>query len=204
MGNFNDGINLKITKAKLPTVFGLFDIYAFKDKNNGKESAVLVKNPIGSTPVVRIHSQCITGDIFFSVKCDCRSQLEFSMNYIQKKGGILIYLFQEGRDIGFFNKIRAYHLQDNGMDTVDANLKLGLPVDGRTYKLADKILLYFKNKFSFEQIKLLTNNPAKVKGLDCKVSEIIHPKSTVTTFNKKYLKTKKERMGHDIDINIDI
>ena len=186
---------MEVVCANLPTVFGEFNVYAFREKE--EQAAVLSKKPINEPVPVRIHSQCITGDVFFSMKCDCRSQLEFSMRYISKYGGLVIYLFQEGRGIGFFNKIRAYSLQDNGADTVEANIKLGFKPDERTYKFADTILKYMSDKFGFHSIDLITNNPSKIKGIkSVSVRGTIKPESILTPYNKAYLETKVNKLNH--------
>jgi len=186
-----------IAKAKLPTCFGEFEIYAFKS-NDGKEHVALVHGGIdlanGIVPV-RIHSKCLTGDTFCSLRCDCRAQFEASLKIISEQGGILIYLDQEGRGIGLSNKIKAYALQENGADTVEANEQLGFAPDMREYKIAGEILKFFK----ISRIKLITNNPNKLKGLDgdgIKVIERIPLNTTPTKFNEKYLETKKNKMGH--------
>ncbi len=189
-----------IAKAKLPTCFGKFEIYAFKS-NDGKEHVALVNGNLDglaggekSVPV-RIHSKCLTGDTFCSLRCDCRAQLEASLRMISEQGGILIYLDQEGRGIGLSNKIRAYALQENGADTVEANEQLGFAADMRTYMIAGEILKYFK----VSRIRLITNNPNKLKGLNgdgITVIERIPLNTKPTEFNKKYLETKKNKMGH--------
>lgn len=186
-------------KAKLPTMTGMFEIYTFKF-NDDKDHAVLVKGDVmGKQDIpVRIHSECLTGDVLGSRRCDCRDQLLRSLVYLGKQeAGMLIYLRQEGRGIGLLNKIKAYSLQDQGYDTVEANLMLGLPIDKRDYSFAVEVLKYFK----IHSIKLMTNNPAKVDFLadnDINVSERIPLKSTPTPFDEFYLSTKKMRMGHQL------
>ncbi len=184
-------------KAKLPTRFGIFKIYVFKNEDN-KDHAVLVHGDIeGEENVpIRIHSECLTGDVFGSMRCDCRDQLITSLKYIgSQERGMLIYLRQEGRGIGLLNKIRAYNLEDNGKDTVEANIEQGLPADNRQYNFAVDVIKYFKIK----SIELMTNNPEKMKYLEgngIKISKriplIIEPNS----FDKFYLETKKDKMGH--------
>ncbi len=186
-------------KAKLPTLSGNFDIYTFED-DVPNENAVIVKgDPEGKEDVpMRIHSECLTGDVFGSKRCDCRDQLLKSLVYLgDQPYGMLIYLRQEGRGIGLINKIKAYSLQEQGYDTVEANLKLGLPADRRDYTYAVEVLNYFRIK----SVKLMTNNPEKMKFLESngiKVSGRIPLKSQSTEFNKFYLLTKKEKMGHQI------
>lgn len=187
------------SKAKLPTMTGMFDIYVFK-YNDNKDHAVLVKGDImGKQDIpVRIHSECLTGDVLGSRRCDCRDQLLRSLVYLGKQdAGMLIYLRQEGRGIGLLNKIKAYSLQDQGYDTVEANLMLGLPIDKRDYSFAVEVLKYF----GITSIKLMTNNPAKVDFLadnNISVTERIPIKSTPTPYDEFYLSTKKVRMGHQL------
>ena len=184
-------------KAKLPTLAGYFDIYAFND-GEPNENAVIVKGDVaGKENVpVRIHSECLTGDVFGSKRCDCRDQLLKSLVYLgEQPYGMLIYLRQEGRGIGLVNKIKAYSLQEEGYDTVEANLKLGLPADQRDYTFAVDVINYFRIK----SVKIMTNNPEKIKFLEengVKVSGRISIKSQTTEYNKFYLMTKKEKMGH--------
>lgn len=181
--------------ANLPTKFGNFIIQSFRENiNNAIYDHLVVKTKdLGDNPLVRIHSECLTGDVFKSKKCDCGDELEIAMNRISKDNGMIIYLRQEGRGIGLFNKVNAYNLQDNGLDTIEANEVLGFKSDDRNYDIASKILKYFK----VERIRLLTNNPDKVN----KISKFI----TITResiianyneYNKGYLKVKKEKMGH--------
>ena len=180
-------------KANLPTKYGNFVLHTFKA--DGKEHAALVKgNPRGRV-LVRIHSECLTGDVFHSLRCDCRAQLEKSLEMIsERKEGIVVYLRQEGRDIGLLNKTKAYDLQDKGLDTVEANIQLGFQEDERDYSIAADIL----KDLGITSICLLTNNPEKVKelsslGLSVERIPIITP---ITEHNSKYLETKKRRMGH--------
>ena len=186
-------------KAKLPTIFGDFEIYTFKTPNE-EEHAVVVKGEIQGVQdiPVRIHSECLTGDVLGSKRCDCRGQLITSLKFLGKQeAGMLIYLRQEGRGIGLLNKIKAYSLQDQGYDTVEANLMLGLPIDKRDYSFAVEVLKYF----GISSIKLMTNNPAKMGFLtdnDINVSERIPVKSEPTPYDEFYLSTKKIRMGHQL------
>jgi len=186
----------KAAEAFLPTRYGKFRVFAFVEK--GKEHLALIRCEHGShEPMpVREHSKCLTGDTLTSLRCDCRAQLEASLRYLEKKQcGIFIYLDQEGRGIGLANKIRAYALQDKGMDTVEANLELGFKEDMRDFSPAARILKYF----GATRIALLTNNPAKIKALrrhGIKVVKRIPLKTKLTRYNKRYMKTKKERMNH--------
>jgi GTP cyclohydrolase II len=182
-----------IAKANLPTCFGAFEVYAFKS-SDGKEHVALMSGESEEVNV-RIHSKCLTGDTFCSLRCDCRAQLEASLELIGKEGGVLIYLDQEGRGIGLANKIKAYALQEHGRDTVDANKELGFDADLRDYSVAAGILTFLRIK----KIKLITNNPQKMKGLEGDGIEIIEriPLNTAPNkFNKHYLETKKKKMGH--------
>lgn len=157
------------------------------------------KNP-GHPPLVRIHSECITGDIFGSCKCDCGEQLQTSLDLIAAEGGVLIYLRQEGRGIGLLNKLKAYNLQEKGLDTVEANLKLGLPADNRTYLIAYHILKSLK----IDTLRLITNNPEKIAALQnygLAVSQRISLQISPTQTNHHYLKTKKEKLGHLLELS---
>ncbi len=177
-------------EAKLPTKFGEFKIKSFKDK---KEHLVIYKEPLGDTPIVRIHSECLTGDALGSLKCDCGEQLQYALKMINQKGGIVIYLRQEGRGIGLFNKVNAYNLQDQGLDTVEANHQLGFEADMRDFGIVTEILKHF----NISKIKLLTNNPKKIQSIkDIEVVSRIPIKTGENSYNKKYLQTKKEKMGH--------
>jgi GTP cyclohydrolase II len=177
--------------AALPTRFGDFTVQAFKE--GVKEHLAIFKEPLGDVPNVRIHSECLTGDALGSLKCDCRDQLEASLKYINTHGGMVIYLRQEGRNIGLLNKINAYHLQDGGDDTIEANLKLGFHADERTYEAADFILGYF----GITQIRLLTNNPDKIHSLQAaRIVERIPLITPANPKNRAYLRVKKEKMGH--------
>ena len=188
-----------ISEAFLPTRFGKFRIHAFID-DDGKEHLALTRcmHPKHEPVPVRVHSRCITGDTLTSQRCDCRDQLEAAMEYLEKKEcGILIYLDQEGRGIGLANKIRAYALQDQGMDTVEANVKLGFEEDMRDFSAAAEILKYL----GVTKIMLLTNNPGKISSLEDNGIEVVEriPLITKTNkYNEKYIKTKKEKMGHQL------
>ena len=188
----------RTAEAELPTEFGSFRVVAYTSKLDGKEAIALVKGDInGKEPVlVRVHSECLTGDTFHSKRCDCGEQLKSAMKLINKKGrGVLLYMHQEGRGIGLINKIKAYALQDKGFDTVEANKKLGFECDLRDYGIGAQILA----DLGLHRIKLLTNNPKKVVGLRGHGLEIVErlplkPKANI--FNKQYLATKKKKMGH--------
>jgi GTP cyclohydrolase II len=190
-----------VSKAKLPTRFGIFTIYGFLDHRNGKEHTAMVHGEIRGTRAcpVRIHSECHTGDVWFSLRCDCREQLEASLNYISgQERGVIIYLRQEGRGIGLLNKLKAYDLQDRGLDTVDANNHLGLPTDARSYEAAAEIV----RVLGIESVALITNNPEKIKGLRMNritVTGRIPVVIRSNLHNKRYLRTKKERLGHLLD-----
>jgi len=193
--------------AELPTDYGMFKITGYENMINGKEHVALIKGEIkdlkGDEPVlIRVHSECLTGDAFGSKKCDCGNQLHTALELIEKEGrGVLVYLRQEGRGIGLLNKIKAYHLQDKGMDTVEANVALGFPPDLRDYGVGAQIL----NDLGVKRIRLLTNNPKKLIGLSGYGMEIIERVPLISEFsehNINYIKTKKEKMGHIID-NLD-
>jgi len=188
----------KITKTKLPTKWGDFEAHGYSCKTTGQEHfAVTTK---GFDPkkevLVRVHSECLTGDVFGSLRCDCGEQRDEAMKLIAESGnGILIYLRQEGRGIGLNNKLKAYKLQDKGMDTVDANLALGFRADQRDYKVAADILL----NLGTDKIKLLTNNPDKIHGLEkngISIEERIHIERNHNELNAFYMETKAQKMGH--------
>jgi len=188
----------KVPQAKLPTRFGEFTIYGFRDPDSGEEAvAVVAGAPRPETPIlVRIHSQCLTGDVFASVRCDCGEQLHEALRMMSKAGlGILIYQQQEGRGIGLVNKLHAYELQDQGLDTVAANQKLGFDADQRDYKMPAEILKYL----GATQVRLLSNNPEKVQGIEREgitVVERIPLEIKPSPLTRKYLRAKKEKLGH--------
>jgi len=177
--------------AKLPSKFGDFKIKSFKE--GIKEHLVIYKEPFGDTPIVRVHSECLTGDALGSLKCDCGDQLQYALKMVNENGGMVIYLRQEGRDIGLFNKVNAYNLQDKGLDTVEANHQLGFEADMRNFDIVSDILKHF----GISKIKLLTNNPKKLNEIkDIEIVERIPIKVGENPHNENYLKTKKEKMGH--------
>ncbi|AOW52216.1 TPA: bifunctional 3,4-dihydroxy-2-butanone-4-phosphate synthase/GTP cyclohydrolase II [Legionella pneumophila] len=181
---------------------GVFTMTVFENQIDSCEHFVLVKPPLygNQVPLVRIHSECITGDVFGSRKCDCGKQLELSLSQIGAEGGILIYLRQEGRGIGLANKLKAYALQEQGFDTVDANLELGLPADDRDYAVAYQILKYL----GVEALRLLTNNPLKIASLErygMKITQRIPLEIEPSRENHSYLKTKKIKLGHLLAID---
>ena len=186
---------MKISQiASLPTKYGEFKIQSFKERE--KEHLVIFTENLPQIPLVRIHSECLTGDALGSLKCDCGEQLEFALREINKKGGIIIYLRQEGRGIGLFNKVNAYALQDKGFDTVEANHQLGFEADLRDFSIVEEILKHFNIK----KIMLLTNNPKKEFAFkEIKVEKRIPIIIKPNPFNKDYLKTKKEKLGHKIE-----
>jgi len=178
-------------KASLPTKHGDFTIRSFKE--GGKEHLVIYKEPLATIPVVRVHSECLTGDVLGSVKCDCGEQLDLALKIISEERGMVIYHRQEGRNIGLFNKVNAYALQDKGLDTVEANHHLGFATDARTYDVVEQILDYM----GIEKIKLLTNNPSKVMALkSVEVVERVPLKIKSNEHNKEYLDAKRDQMGH--------
>ena len=187
-------VNLK-AKVKMPTDFGQFDMYGFTTNYSDEEIVAIVKGDLKSNPNVRMHSACLTGDIFHSQRCDCGAQLEASMKYIDEHGGMIIYLPQEGRGIGLINKLRAYELIEKGYDTVTANLALGFDEDLRDYHVAAEILKYF----DISEINLLSNNPKKFEGLEDYGIEIVNRIELIvpeTQYNHSYMETKKNKMGH--------
>lgn len=178
--------------ATLPTRYGTFNIQAFKD-DLGKEHLAIFKGDLQGAPIVRVHSECLTGDALGSVKCDCGEQLHAAMELISKEGGMIIYHRQEGRNIGLLNKVNAYALQDQGYDTVAANHQLGFKADERTYEIVEFIL----NHFGIKKLRLLTNNPKKIESLkNIEIIERIPIQIAANPHNEGYLQVKKEQMGH--------
>lgn len=190
---------MKVVSSSLPTTYGTFKLLVYKTKDGEEHVALVGKKTIGKDPFVRIHSRCLTGDTFSSKRCDCRQQLQKSLKIINKNGGVLIYLNQEGRGIGLANKVKAYALQDQGLDTVEANTALLLPADSRDYMAAAQIL----KDLGISKIKLLTNNPEKLKQLKkygIKVVKRIALEVKPHTVNKRYLMTKKIKLGHKLEL----
>ncbi|MGH1517016.1 GTP cyclohydrolase II [Chryseobacterium sp. JK1] len=190
---------LKIqAQSKIPTDYGVFTVYAFSE-NEGDWNPHLVwvadNTDFNTTVNVRFHSECITGEVFHSKKCECGQQLDAAMAYMSEKGGVIIYLRQEGRNIGIINKLRAYELQEKGLDTVEANLKLGLPADGRNFDVAVKML----NILEIRKINLMTNNPDKIKSIENSgiiLNSRIPLEIDSNEVNESYLAKKKKYFGH--------
>ncbi len=188
----------QVAQAALPSKFGIFTIYGFEGDGPEEQAVALVRGNVrGRTaPLVRVHSQCLTGDVLASLRCDCRAQLELSLKKIREApSGILLYLPQEGRGIGLMNKLRAYQLQDGGMDTVEANESLGFAADAREYDFPAKIL----EKLGATKIRLLSNNPDKVSQLEAggiKVVERVPCQPRISKTSRAYLETKQRKMGH--------
>ncbi|MCX8147259.1 MAG: GTP cyclohydrolase II [Candidatus Woesearchaeota archaeon] len=184
-------------EVNFPTKFGDFKLVSYADKNTERCHIALIFGKPKDNALVRVHSECLTGDALYSMRCDCGEQLKKAFEIISKEGnGIIIYLRQEGRGIGLLNKIKAYHLQDKGLDTVEANHQLGFRADERDYKIAADIL----KDLGITKIRLLTNNPDKIKGLNgsIAVSERIPLVISANKYNNIYLKTKREKLGHSI------
>ena len=187
-------------RAQLPTEWGMFDIIPFRQKSNGLEHIALIKGDISTSKptLVRMHSSCATGDIFGSLRCECGEQLHKAMEIIEQEGaGVIVYLNQEGRGIGLMDKIKAYKLQEEGLDTVDANLHLGHKADERDYGVGAQIL----RALGVTEMRLLTNNPVKRVGLEAyglKVVETVPLEIEPNKYNEKYMHTKKVRLGHDL------
>jgi 3,4-dihydroxy 2-butanone 4-phosphate synthase/GTP cyclohydrolase II len=193
MGKNNDSL----VEARLPTKFGNFRLVAFSGDNEDKENLALIMGSTEGNVLVRIHSECFTGDVLHSMRCDCGEQLDLAMKRIAEEGnGIIIYLRQEGRGIGLVNKLKAYNLQDDGMDTVEANIALGFGAELRDYGGATTIL----RNLGIKRIKLMTNNPAKVEELrkdGFTVEQITH-RTEANDENRDYLRTKASKMNHKL------
>jgi len=192
-----------VAKANLPTRFGRFRIFGIKGRKKGEEAIAIQRGSLQSTssrngraPLVRVHSQCLTGDVFTSERCDCRAQLEFSLRKIAAEpAGVLLYLPQEGRGIGLLNKLRAYELQDSGLDTVEANRRLGFADDARDYEFAAEAL----KTLGLRSVRLLSNNPDKVAQLErsgIRVTKRVPCRPRTSKHSRAYLRTKKDKLGH--------
>ncbi len=196
----HDKLVERVVETSLPTAYGEFTAVGYRSLVDDKHHVAMVKGEVAgrSDVLVRVHSECLTGDVFHSLRCDCGEQLESALAAIEREGaGVLLYLSQEGRGIGLLNKLRAYKLQDGGLDTVDANLQLGLPADLRDYGIGAQILV----DLGLSSIRILTNNPKKIRGLEgygLSVSEQLPIVQASNPHNEAYLRAKSERMGHTI------
>jgi 3,4-dihydroxy 2-butanone 4-phosphate synthase / GTP cyclohydrolase II len=194
----NDKLVERVVETRLPTKFGDFSVVGFRSLVDDKHHVAMVKGEVSGEEdvLVRVHSECLTGDVFHSLRCDCGQQLEDALLRIEEEGrGVLLYLAQEGRGIGLLNKLRAYKLQEEGRDTVDANLELGLPADLRDYGIGAQILV----DLGLSSIRLLTNNPKKIVGLEgygLRVTDQIPIEHVANEHNRDYLKAKKDKLGH--------
>jgi 3,4-dihydroxy 2-butanone 4-phosphate synthase/GTP cyclohydrolase II len=199
----NEKLVERVTEAKLPTRYGEFVVIAYRSKVDTDEHVALVKGDVsGDKPVlVRVHSECVTGDVFGSLRCDCGEQITLAMEKIAaEERGVFLYMRQEGRGIGFHNKLRAYALQDQGLDTVEANIALGFDADLRDYGIGAQILA----DLGLHKIRLLTNNPKKVIGLESyglKIVETVELRTQPTPYNLEYLKTKQKKLGHLLEVD---
>jgi 3,4-dihydroxy 2-butanone 4-phosphate synthase/GTP cyclohydrolase II len=196
----HDRLVERVVSTRLPTAFGEFDVVGYRSLVDDKHHVAMVKGEVdGQNDVlVRVHSECLTGDVFHSLRCDCGEQLESALAMIEREGqGVLLYLAQEGRGIGLLNKLKAYTLQDTGLDTVDANLELGLPVDLRDYGIGAQIL----SDLGLSSIRILTNNPKKIRGLEgygLSVTDQIPIQHAPNPHNEAYLRAKRDRLGHSL------
>jgi len=187
-----------VARAELPTRFGQFTVFGIQGRKPTEEAVAIQRGRVrrGSTPLVRVHSQCLTGDVFASERCDCRAQLEFSLRRIAKeRAGILLYLAQEGRGIGLINKLKAYALQDQGLDTVEANRRLGFAADSRDYDFAAAAL----EALGVRSVRLLSNNPDKIEQLErggIRVVKRVPCRPRTSPHSRAYLRTKQRRLGH--------
>ena len=196
----HDKLIERVVSTRLPTAFGEFEAVGYRSLVDDKHHVALVKGEVAGRPevLVRVHSECLTGDVFHSLRCDCGEQLASALSMIEREGeGVLLYLSQEGRGIGLLNKLRAYRLQEDGLDTVEANERLGLPADLRDYGIGAQILA----DLGLSSIRILTNNPKKIKGLEgygLSVSAQIPIEHAPNAHNEAYLRTKAKRMGHTL------
>ncbi|HKP89638.1 MAG TPA: bifunctional 3,4-dihydroxy-2-butanone-4-phosphate synthase/GTP cyclohydrolase II [Thermoleophilaceae bacterium] len=194
----HDKLVERVVEARLPTEFGEFNVVGFRSLVDDKHHVAMVKGDVSGADdvLVRVHSECLTGDVFHSLRCDCGQQLESALELIEEEGrGVLLYLAQEGRGIGLLNKLRAYKLQEEGLDTVDANLELGLPADLRDYGIGAQILV----DLGLSSIRLLTNNPKKIVGLEgygLRVTDQLPIAHAAGEHNRAYLRAKRDRLGH--------
>jgi 3,4-dihydroxy 2-butanone 4-phosphate synthase/GTP cyclohydrolase II len=196
----HDKLVERVVTTRLPTGFGEFTAVGYRSLVDSKHHVALVKGAVAGEDdvLVRVHSECLTGDVFHSLRCDCGEQLESALAMIEREGrGVLLYLAQEGRGIGLLNKLKAYNLQDRGLDTVDANLELGLPVDLRDYGIGAQILA----DLGLSSIRILTNNPKKIRGLEgygLSVTAQVPIEHAPNPHNEAYLRAKRDRMGHTL------
>jgi len=196
----SDSLIEEITRVEMPTKYGHFKLVAFKEKISGGEHLALIKGTWNADDAVltRVHSSCFTGDILGSFRCDCGDQLHKAMQMVQAEGrGVILYMNQEGRGIGLMNKLKAYKLQEEGMDTVEANLHLGFGMDERDYGVGAQML----RRLGVTKLKLMSNNPRKraaLKGYGLEIVDIVPIEIAPNPFNEKYLQTKRDKMGHDI------
>jgi 3,4-dihydroxy 2-butanone 4-phosphate synthase / GTP cyclohydrolase II len=196
----HDKLVERVVTTRLPTAFGEFDVVGYRSLVDDKHHVAMVKGEVDGRKdvLVRVHSECLTGDVFHSLRCDCGEQLDSALAMIENEGqGVLLYLAQEGRGIGLLNKLKAYNLQDKGLDTVDANLELGLPVDLRDYGIGAQIL----SDLGLSSIRILTNNPKKIRGLEgygLSVTDQIPIVHAANPHNEAYLRAKRDRLGHSL------
>ena len=195
-----DSLIEELVRVDLPTKYGHFKLIAFREKNTTNEHLALIKGEWqkDESVLVRVHSSCFTGDILGSLRCDCGEQLHKAMQMVEKKGqGVILYMNQEGRGIGLVNKLRAYKLQENGLDTVEANLHLGFPMDKRDYGVGAQIL----RSLGISKLRLISNNPKKRAGLSgygLEIIETVPIEVDPNPHNEKYLQTKRDKLGHEI------
>jgi 3,4-dihydroxy 2-butanone 4-phosphate synthase/GTP cyclohydrolase II len=186
----------RVVSVQLPMEFGLFTAIAFRETLTGRDHLALVLGQVGDDVLVRVHSECLTGDVFHSLRCDCGEQLETALERIgSEERGVLLYMAQEGRGIGLLAKLKAYELQENGLDTVEANLELGFPADAREWGIGNQILA----DLGLSTIRILTNNPRKISGLEgygLTVVEQVPIETHPNAENARYLATKRDKLGH--------